>query len=842
MLLSRGQRVGPYEVLGPLGAGGMGVVYRAHDSRLQRDVALKFLHGQDGDDDAARARLLREARAASALNHPNICAVYDVGEADGRPYIAMELVEGRSINADARADELDTASLVRRIKEVVDALAHAHARGVIHRDLKSANILSDKTGRLKVLDFGLAQRLSPQALEEATRSANSIEGPVIAGTVGWMSPEVLRGAPADARSDLWAVGILVHELASGKLPFRGDTSFEVAGKILSDPPPPLPPRLAPALQQIAARLLEKNPSERYQSAAEVLAALDVAVGSESRIAATSPVRASPWARRAAWTLGAAIVAVLGIWSLSRDSSVALTDQRLVSTMAASVASPALSHDGRRVAFVAADERRIPQVWIQDLAQDQPRAITNGEVAAARPRWTADDHIVFGRRGQGIWIVPALGGTPRRLIDTGSNPNLSNDSRAIVYERANRIWVADIDGANARQLDSIPEKYYNIPAMPAFSPDRRQVVYFRPEAGPNGDFWIAATEGLEPPRRLTFDMREGSAPLWAPSGRIIFSSAREGSRTLWQIPSNGGTAVPLTTGAGEDDEPELSADGSRLLYSNVRNTWRLMVGAPDASPDRQLLERRTEIVFPHFSPDGRRIVFFGRSDRAVAIFRMNVDGTELTQLTGGRELNHMPRWSADGAFIYFFQITPELSFRRVPAVGGPSERISDFVWEKQNYPQFDPSGRRLSYTRAATAGAHPQTIVRDVASGGELTLAAPAIEFARWSPDGRRLVGHRPDGFVVVCTVDTSDCRNVTRGIFPDWSGDGSRILFMSATIDSAGKRELWSTDLEGREPRLVRSIGPFRSIDLFFDVSPDDSIVWGEFRPGLREVWTALVR
>ena len=855
MLQAPGDRVGPYEILGPLGSGGMGVVYKARDGRLERDVALKFLHAS-GDSAENRTRLLREARAVSALNHPNICAVYDVGETDGTAYIAMEYVEGKPLGETIPAGGLDKATVIRRTIETADALAHAHGRGIVHRDLKSANILCDPDGRIKVLDFGLARRLPRDVMTEVTKSVDSIDAPgVIAGTLGWMAPEVLRGGPADARSDLWALGVLIYELSTGALPFRGGSSFELASRVLNDPPPALPASTPAALQGVAARLLQKDPAARYQSAAEVRAALQVIEGAIPRhgdASTTTTARSdrgifqSARMRTAAWAAAIVGLAAAGMWlwwalAPPARSVLALEDQTLVSTIPRSQASPSVSPDGRLVAFVAPDDKEVPQIWIQNRGEGDPMPITSGEVPASRPRWSPKNEIVFARRGQGIWTVSSLGGTPRRIVEAGFNPNLSADGARLVYERGNRIWVANADGSAARQLDHIPVKYYTVPAAPAFSPDAQFVVYFRPEAGPNGDFWTAPVDGAQPPRRLTSDLREGGSPLWTGDGRILFSSARAGSRTLWQMSAAGGSPEPLTTGAGEDDEPELSRDRHLLLYSNVRNSWELTIGDTEGRSDRQLLERRTELLFPQFSPDGTRITFFGRHDKAVAIFTLGVDGTGLRALTGEAELNHMPRWSHDGEWVHFFQIKPEPSFRRVSAVGGASEFVLPLNWETHNFPQFDPSGRFLSYTRwkAEAAG---QAIVLDLNSRVERALPGPALKYPRWSRDGRLLVGWRGENTITVCAVDGSFCRSLTEGNMPAWSGDGSRIYFLrSATAGAPGQQELWSVDADGANVRKLRILGAFRVIDTFFDVSPKDQVIWGNYRAGRRELWAATV-
>ncbi len=227
MPLAAGSRVGPYEVLSAIGAGGMGEVWRARDTRLERDVALKVLPAAALTDPAARARLVREARFASKLNHPNICTIYDVGEDGNQTYIGMELVEGQTLTARLHAAALPVDEIVRCGRQMASALAHAHARGVVHRDFKSANVVVTPDGQVKVLDFGLAKRLAPDDLADATTlSRQSLtEAGAVAGTLAYMAPEQLRGQAADARSDIWALGVVLYELASGQRPFQGQTTF-----------------------------------------------------------------------------------------------------------------------------------------------------------------------------------------------------------------------------------------------------------------------------------------------------------------------------------------------------------------------------------------------------------------------------------------------------------------------------------------------------------------------------------------------------------------------------------------------------------------------------------------
>jgi len=277
-----GQRFSHYVINEKLGEGGMGVVYRARDEKLQRDVALKFLGVLPTGGSASHERLLQEARAISALNHPNICTVYEVGDTDGRPYIAMEFVEGRPLTMEIPTEGMPLEKVERYGLQLADALSHAHSRGVIHRDLKSANVMVTPTGRLKVLDFGISRRTESRAGEETTRFDQSWESQhTFTGTLPYVAPEILKGEEADERSDIWSLGILLYEMAAGRRPFRGATAYELSAHILKEKAPPITPALPPVLQSVLDKCLSKDPGQRYQSAGEVHAALETA-GTASR--------------------------------------------------------------------------------------------------------------------------------------------------------------------------------------------------------------------------------------------------------------------------------------------------------------------------------------------------------------------------------------------------------------------------------------------------------------------------------------------------------------------------------------------------------------------------------
>jgi len=313
MPLTAGTHLGPYEILAPLGAGGMGEVYRARDTKLAREVAIKVLPAESLRDDTARARLLREARLAATLNHPNICTVHEVGEADGHVYLTMELIEGRPLNQRIaeQGTGLATDSVVRYGAQIAAALVHAHERQVIHRDLKSSNVVVTSDGRVKVLDFGLAQRASDAPDEAgATLSMALTETGAIVGTPHYMAPEVLRGEKANQRSDLWALGVLLNEMASGTPPFKGATSFELASAIMHDMPAALPERVPAGLRAVIARCLAKEPGERYAGASEVGAALEaIGAGAPGQLG-TLARRA--WPRNAIFAIGLATIALAAL--------------------------------------------------------------------------------------------------------------------------------------------------------------------------------------------------------------------------------------------------------------------------------------------------------------------------------------------------------------------------------------------------------------------------------------------------------------------------------------------------------------------------------------------------
>lgn len=302
---------GKYRIVEEIGRGGMGIVYKAEDTQLKRTVALKFLPPDSAADPVSKERFTQEARTASGLNHPNVCTIFEVGEAEAGPYIAMEYVEGRSLDALIPADGLPAGDVLRYAGQIVEGLRHAHGRGVIHRDLKASNVAITSEGRIKILDFGLAKRFEAGELGQVTRSLASLtQDGLVAGTLPYLAPEVLHGQTADVRSDIWALGVVLYQMVSGRLPFEGRTGFALTSAILRDAPFPLPAPTPAALREIILKCLEKEPDRRFRSAAEAGAALEAAARPRGpgRLSSSLPA-GSPWIR---WILAAAGILLAGI--------------------------------------------------------------------------------------------------------------------------------------------------------------------------------------------------------------------------------------------------------------------------------------------------------------------------------------------------------------------------------------------------------------------------------------------------------------------------------------------------------------------------------------------------
>jgi Tol biopolymer transport system component/DNA-binding winged helix-turn-helix (wHTH) protein len=584
-----------------------------------------------------------------------------------------------------------------------------------------------------------------------------------------------------------------------------------------------------------------------------------------------PVETTPTVRRLprAGILAAALAVAIGLAGVllrfpaeqvATDGTGApgVTDIQLVLNAPGSDTQPTFSPGGSRMAFVN-DETGVPQLYVKNLKRGEPRRLTDDPAGIASPSWSPrDDRIVYASRAGGIWTIDPMGTLlPRMIIEDGYNPSFSFDGRTIVYERGAEIRIADADGGNQRSVSGVPfaiRMFAN--AWPRLSPDGRDIVYFQQYIGPIGDYWIVPTQGGTP-RRLTFDRHWGGQAAWLPDGaHVIFPSKRGGALTLWSVPAKGGTPQPLTTGLGDDQHPDVAANGKQLLYTTTRFEAQFIVSDPATGQQQEIFRHRRLVAFPRVSPDGKYITFFGEVEPREQVLVMNADGSNVRQLTEYRkdEANIMPRWSADGRSVYYYQNLPPNSFRRIALGGGPSEAVfPGFGWETHTDVEWDSGGNRIAYIQTNPETLERRAIVRNVRTGTETALARD-LQFApSWSEDGKLLLG-TDVGQVVLCPVDGSECAQVIdtrpppgaahavrqQNYYARWSWDHSRIFHTRSTEDPL-MLELWVVDRDGSDAHFLFDIGPVHPLAARFQVLPGDRILWVRYRRDQSEVVLATL-
>jgi serine/threonine protein kinase len=873
-----------YEFRSQLGAGGMGEVYLAWDKELERTVALKMLPTDVALDQQRMRRFVQEARATSALNHPNILTIYEIGQADSARFIAAEFVDGETLRQRLMSAKLTLTEALEVMIQVSGALAAAHNAGIIHRDIKPENVMLRRDGIVKVLDFGLAKLTENQGVidtQAPTRTFFKTEPGVVMGTVAYMSPEQARGLTVDARSDIWSLGVLLYELIAGRIPFEGSTTTDIMVSILEREPPPLSrfvPETPAELQRIVSKTLQKNCDERYQTVKDLLLdlkalkqELDFAAKLE-RITHADPTKEVTNARSGKQPLFSTTMRPLMVWlgsalligllssgvyyfwttrlretALSK-SPITASQQRLISTFPGSHTAPSFSPDGRRIAFLS-EAKGVQQLWVKSLAEGEPIQITFDEDPASRPRWSPlGDEIAYVRRSSGkpsVYSVAPEGGASRKIIEGARNPNWSWDGKRLVFERDYDVWTANGDGSDQSRIEGVPSTELLLSdRMPAFSPDSSLIAFFQNEKGPIGDYWIIPASGGEA-RRLTFDSIFGGAPTWTPDGRfLIFPSQRAGSMTLWRVSVEGQQPEPVLLSAGEDTAPEISRDGRKLIYTNTRNSHILTLTDATTLQSQELKESRVVMTNPSFSPDGSRIVFFALNEEGdLHIYTIDANGKNLTQVTRGKkERNVHPQWSADGSTIYFYQFQPTVSFRKISVQGGESvELVQGWEWGTHFGALVDPQGKRISYSKM-DRGIAAAAMIRDIAKGTEVALGLP-LRNMRWSHDGQFILGTNVPARswnlaeITICAVEGEACRKVTKGYAPHWSHDDALIYFFKFS-DFDGE-SLWAVSREGSNERKIMDLRPMHPISNFFDVSPQGQIVWIQYRRGKNELWLA---
>jgi Tol biopolymer transport system component len=775
-----GARLGRYEVKGPLGAGGMGEVYRAWDESLGREVAVKVLPRRAASDPDLLRRFELEARAVGALNHPNVLAVHDVGTSGGTPYVVSELLEGQTLGKRMAGSALPWRKCLDYAIQIAHGLAAAHAKGIVHRDLKPENLFVTDDGRLKILDFGLAKLSRPEPPppreQQATLSTSPSTTPgTILGTIGYMAPEQVRGLPADHRSDIFAVGAVLYEMIFGRQAFRGDTAAETMYAILKQDPLERAATdrvLPPGVQRILAHCLEKSPEERFQSARDLAFHLE-ALSDVSEAAPPATQVRPPARRRWAWLalLAVPLTAGAGLWGRHAWRGTPPGEPPragALTTFPGAELYPSLSPEGNHVAFTwTGPKQDNPDVYVQLIGAGSPLRLTTDPGNDYNPVWSPDGRSIAFLRGRSepgeseLRLIPPLGGPERKLAQLrlrggafATPPHLAwcPDSTCLVVTDSpgegepDALYVISLETGEKRQLTT-PHAPATGDTSPAVSPDGRWLVFRRSIGGLyTGElFQLALGRGLTAagePRRLTPAALDAEFPTWMPGAEEILFSARGG---LWRlmVPGNGTPArLPFV---GEDGlMPVVSRPQPggpfRLVY--VRrfadfNLWRIETPAPGATasapPVVSISSTRGDSM-PHLSPDGRRVAFTSDRSGTWEIWLADLEGSNAVQLTFmGARASGFPHWSPDGKRIVFHSnLEGQWDVFVIPAEGGKPRNLTSHLASDYS-PSFSRDGRWIYFNSNRTGQFR---IWKLPASGGDAVEVPNGVGYAPMeSPDG-----------------------------------------------------------------------------------------------------------
>lgn len=850
MSLHPGTRLGPYEIVAPLGAGGMGEVYRARDPRLGREVAIKVLPAEFAADADRMRRFDQEARAAGSLSHPNIVTVFDVGTDGGTAYVVEELVPGGTLRERLEQGALPLRDVLRIGAGIASGLAAAHEKGIVHRDLKPENVALASDGRPQLLDFGLARVVAP--VSEATLSAQPTSAGAILGTVGYMAPEQARGEAADARSDLFALGTMLHEMLSGVRPFSRGSAVETLHAILKEEPPPLPAEVPAGLARVVERCLEKDPRARFQSARDLAFALGQVSGDSGRVSPAVIAEAQASRRRGlapvAWLVGAALLAAIAFFAGRGTAPQAPVGAIRISTLSQGTrdTEPSVSPDGRLVAFSAVRQNG-QGIWIMDMVSRSEVRLTDRNDHL--PRFTNDGgSIVFSRyagQQQSIWRVPAIGGTPRMLVEHGSDADCSPDGSQIAYIGSSTdstsenvlIVVAKSDGSGAREVWAKPNV---IAASPRWSPDGRHVAFVvagnqnnpnaigvvevatgrtrifpsphaavlsSPAWDGDGGMIVAEGEGIVALQRgasarlFRLDPRSGHwrALGWitdypvimdlAPDGRIVMS-ALVARQNLVEAPVGArdlAESRTLTSGLVIDRQPVFSPDGKSVMFSSNRGgTLDLWEVSLEGGELHRLTDDPADDWDPAYSPDGQSIFWSSNRGGGFEIWTARRDGSAPRQVSHDSLDAENPAPTRDGRGVLYSSSNPEKAgLWSIPLEGGTGDHL---LRSSTLIPDLSPDGRYVSVVRSAGT-LLPNLTVFDLEQrrelpapvGIRLVLGAFQAGRSRWSPDGGSLV----------YTDNAPNGQTVLlRRPLADWRGEGSRVDTLyprtPVTIESFG--------------------------------------------------------
>jgi Tol biopolymer transport system component/predicted Ser/Thr protein kinase len=787
MPLAAGTRLGPYEVLGPIGAGGMGEVYRARDPRLGREVAIKVLPADRLADESRRRRFVQEAQAASALNHPHIITIHEIETAGDHDFIVMEYVRGKSLDEIIPRQGLRLAEALRIAISVADALAAAHARGIIHRDLKPANVIVGTDGSVKVLDFGLAKLMATEEASDAetvtgTAHAGLTALGTVAGTAAYMAPEQATGGAVDTRSDIFAFGAMLYEMVTGRRAFAGTSTAETLTAVIrAQPKPPtgIVQDLPSDLEKVILRCLRKDPQRRFQHIDDVKVALqDIKEESDSGAVRPVPVGRRRRAPLMVLIATAVVASVAAAWLLLRTGRhTEPPPMRLLqlTTLTGLEGQATFSPDGEQVAFVwNGPKQNNWHIYVTLIGSSEVRRLTSDAAADSHPAWSPDGRqIAFLRErpdGTTIQITSALGGADRKLSDFRGADSLSwsADGQWLATGRSGEetgqprgMYLIPIEGGEPRLLMASTQDRSD--SLPTFSPDGRQLAYVSCNTtairvSGECDIWLlelnAASRPSASPRRLTAESPKYIDDLaWNRDGNAVVYSAAKGpafeQSYLWRVGVDGIHPPERIEIAGAGARaPALAPSHDRLAFTHLTSDddiYRFDVGRPV-----QWLVGSTLVEMePRLSPNGRHLVFgSARSGGPPEIWLADADGSNLQQLTRAAPGHPQgsPYWSPDGRQIVFDAFSPEDSrfhIWLIDADGGTPRRLMTQAGDEHT-PTWSHDGRWIYF--ASEQGGTARDVWRVSADGriSERLIRGGSGPFASETIDGKTLLFQTQD--------------------------------------------------------------------------------------------------
>ena len=867
-----GKTLGPYRVLGILGKGGMGVVYKALDQELQRKVALKFLHPEFTSDKSRVLRFKQEARAASALNHPNILTVFAIGEIEGRHFISTELVEGETLRELMKARRMNLNQIVNIASQISSALAAAHNAGIMHRDIKPENIMLRPDGYLKVLDFGLAKLIEPSSADSGLSTLVNTEQGMIIGTIQYMSPEQVRGLTVDERTDIWSLGVVLFEMVTSHPPFEGQTKSDVMAAILEREPAPLAKLTAGitvAIQNIVTKALQKDLDERYQTAQELLTDLhNINQSSENAdfekpllptvnrhlVAETAMQRAKstddPGAIRTpssaeyivseikqhkasvviALTLLAFAVGVISFWGFkfigSNRSIDGFETMSLARLTLSRAKAAAISPDGKYVAFIK-DDGAQPSLWLRQIGTTSDIQIAS-QTDALWLAFSPDGDYLYHRNFFGdIARMQVLGGPSSLVIKgTGSSITFSPDGKRLAFLRGDyptqgesSLLVANVDGTGEETIVSHRQPDSFERAL-AWSPDGTTIACALTHTDAEATYTSVVQVNVESGQEdsiTTHRWLEINDLAWLSDGRsLLLIATDEGSlflQKIWQLSYANGEARKITNDFNIYEGLSLTSDSTMIVTTQVSqaaNIW--LTPAVGESLPKQITTRGSNYLGLSWTPRGE-LVYASDSSGSWDIWLKSPDAGNEKQLTVNKNGNLLPSVSPDGRYVFFTSIRADsINIWRMDIDGGNLKQITD--GNRDHSASCSPDGKSLVYVHDAFGKSTVWKVPTDGGSPVQLTDSEAANPVL--SPDGKLIACSYGNGKVAIIPVEGGPPLKVFEIPTPfviepgfQWTSDGRALTFVDTL---RGVSNIWSQPIDGG-PR--KQITHFQSEDIY---------------------------